>query len=92
MAACKACRPRTELTEEMIARAVETLCRDGAHTPADAPTVAARLQCCQACPHLESGHTCRVCGCFVPIRARIREFACPDAVADRWTMSCAVMP
>jgi len=84
MTICKACRPRTELNNDMIARALETLCQEGAHTLVSSATSEMRLRQCEVCPHLEGHLTCRICGCFAPIRARIAEFGCPHPAGDRW--------
>lgn len=41
-----------------------------------------RLERCRACEQLLSG-MCRVCGCFVELRAAVRVRACP-LVHPRW--------
>ncbi len=50
---------------------------------ADAATRTRRLALCEECPDLLFGTTCRHCGCFVDVRARLAEKACP-AVPERW--------
>ena len=50
-----------------------------------------RLTCCRSCSHLLSG-MCRICGCYVELRAAVRKNACPDvhpawgreASEERW--------
>lgn len=37
-----------------------------------------RLEICQGCEKLENG-ICRVCGCFVEVRASINSNYCPDS-------------
>ncbi len=41
-----------------------------------------RLDACRACGHLDRG-TCRLCGCYVEIRAARQAQFCPD-LPDRW--------
>lgn len=41
-----------------------------------------RLACCKTCEKLVSG-MCRVCGCFVEVRAVYRRKSCPD-VHPKW--------
>ena len=46
----------------------------------DEKTAAARLEYCTSCDELISG-TCRQCGCYVEIRARLKDGACPK---EKW--------
>ena len=41
-----------------------------------------RLSLCKECDHLLNG-MCRVCGCFVEMRAAIRKNHCPD-IHGKW--------
>ena len=41
-----------------------------------------RLAVCKNCDHLLSG-MCRICGCYVELRAVMKKNACPD-VHPRW--------
>lgn len=41
-----------------------------------------RLSTCKECEHLLSG-MCRICGCFVEMRAAIRKNYCPD-IHKKW--------
>ena len=43
---------------------------------ADSPVYRARLDICLACPELADG-TCRLCGCFVEVRAAQKKNQCP---------------
>lgn len=45
--------------------------------------VARRLAACEACPHLD-GDQCRLCTCFVDIKAMLATERCPD---DRWNFT-----
>lgn len=42
-----------------------------------------RLTVCQSCDNLLSG-MCRICGCYVELRAAIEVQCCPDA-QERWS-------
>lgn len=41
-----------------------------------------RLQACDSCPDYQNG-MCRMCGCFVAVRAAVRKQYCPG-VPGRW--------
>ncbi len=43
----------------------------------------ARLAQCAACRHLTADGMCRLCGCYVELRAALRVRRCPDVVR-RW--------
>ena len=53
----------------------ETLCNEN--------TYKQRLAECRACDNLISG-MCLKCGCYVEVRARLREAECPDYDNKRW--------
>ena len=44
---------------------------------AENPLYEERLQTCKACSSLQNG-VCRVCGCFVEMRAAVRTNKCPS--------------
>ena len=44
----------------------------------------ARLSACADCPERAEA-TCRLCGCYVQVRAAKRRMRCPFAGAPRWT-------
>ncbi|MCC8049515.1 MAG: DUF6171 family protein [Clostridiales bacterium] len=48
----------------------------------DQATYEARLTKCSECEHILNG-MCRLCGCFVELRAAIKVRKCPD-VERRW--------
>lgn len=43
-----------------------------------------RLSFCKNCDYLLSG-SCLKCGCYVEIRASLKEKSCPDANGAKWT-------
>ena len=49
---------------------------------AEASLYEERLSCCKECDHLLNG-MCRVCGCFVEMRAAVRKNHCPD-IHEKW--------
>lgn len=40
-----------------------------------------RLKTCNLCPHKSSINICKLCGCFVILKAKLAEAKCPD---NRW--------
>ncbi len=43
-----------------------------------------RLLQCSECKYLELGTTCMQCGCYVEIRAKLRDASCPLPKNKRW--------
>lgn len=43
-----------------------------------------RLDSCFSCDSLYGRATCRYCGCFVRIRARLKDQTCPCPGGSRW--------
>ena len=44
-----------------------------------------RYEICKKCPHfIKFWKTCKLCGCFMPLKTKIRWVECPDEPA-RWT-------
>jgi len=80
---CKGCGPQYAAAEEQIDRLLaHSLFRSEAAVPDD--VYEARLAACGGCAKLQGGNTCAVCGCFVRVRARLKQNGCPDAGAARW--------
>lgn len=80
---CKSCGPQYAQAEEQIDRLLaHPLFRSEAAVPDD--VYEARLAVCGGCARLQGGNTCAVCGCFVRVRARLKQNGCPDAGAARW--------
>ena len=38
---------------------------------------ASRLKVCDNCPHLNKFKVCKICKCFMPLKARIKRAECP---------------
>ncbi|MCA0754759.1 hypothetical protein KP806_06825 [Paenibacillus sp. N4] len=80
---CKGCSDEYRVTEEQIDRilAIEMF-RTGTSVPDD--VYEQRLEHCRACPKLQQGTTCAVCGCFVRIAAKFKDRVCPLPGDSRW--------
>lgn len=50
---------------------------------ANATEYIGRLEVCKSCDNLTNG-MCRLCGCFVEVRAAVGKNYCPDIKSDRW--------
>jgi hypothetical protein len=51
---------------------------------ADDPVITGRLARCAACSALREEVLCAYCGCFVLLRARLKESRCPHPGGDKW--------
>lgn len=51
---------------------------------ADMDTYNRRLEACFACDGLYGKATCKFCGCFVRIRAKLKEQTCPCPEGSKW--------
>lgn len=79
---CKGCRASVHVSEDSIRRMLEHLInREGASLMPD-EEYAARLQYCRACDKFVYGTTCQVCGCLIPVKARLVGKHCP---AGKWS-------
>lgn len=52
----------------------------------DMDTYNKRLEACFSCDSLYGGATCKFCGCFVRIRAKLKEQTCPYPSQNRWSL------
>lgn len=80
---CKKClllEAGEKVTYEQIAKHIQTI--DNSEK-ADEKTVKLRLEKCKKCDYLISG-MCRKCGCYVEIRAVLKEQHCPDFDNRQW--------
>ncbi len=79
---CRQCVDGSQYAEALaLAREYAASLKPEVCVPAD--VYAQRLDACARCPHL-AGDACRLCGCFVVVRAKKRGAGCPDAEEDRW--------
>jgi hypothetical protein len=84
--ACKACGEEYRVTEQQIARILAAPMFSSEHAVPD-ELYGARLAACRGCPKLEGGVTCRVCGCIVPVVAKLKERTCPLPGGGRWPVA-----
>lgn len=80
---CKGCRASVRVKDEVIARALETLVAQGSVLVED-EVYQRRLAQCEACSEFIYGTTCRICGCLLPVRARLADQRCPMPATPRW--------
>lgn len=75
---CKKCLLRDTQEGEYFKNMYEYIALLDPEIKADAELYEERLAACKACGHLLNG-MCRVCGCFVEMRAAVRKNYCPAA-------------
>ncbi len=80
---CRIC-DTAEMVEEARALVREYVASLPPEACVDDDTYARRLTRCDTCPHLSGGDTCTLCGCLLPVRARLRAKGCPDPDRDQW--------
>jgi len=81
---CRYCEPRVKMTEESLARILAEYLADHDDAVVSDEIYAERLAECMSCADLLGGCTCRHCGCFVQVRARLAAKHCPSPVGARW--------
>lgn len=80
---CKGCLPEADY-DSRISRMVEALSAYPEQC-VDDKLYAHRISICKACPSLAYDNTCMHCGCFVAVRAKFKEKACPYPGQAKWT-------
>ena len=83
MADCKKClllEAGENVTYDEIMAYIATLDK---HLLTDDKTLKSRLAQCRKCEQLLSG-MCRKCGCYVEVRARMKNETCPDYDNRKW--------
>ncbi|WP_442952386.1 DUF6171 family protein [Paenibacillus sp. UNC451MF] len=81
---CRSCSDDEDVSEEQINRMIAILRRIPSNCVAE-NIYNERLAACSKCEALMSAHTCRHCGCFVQVRALLKERSCPSPGASKWT-------
>ncbi|MCD7736587.1 MAG: DUF6171 family protein [Lachnospiraceae bacterium] len=79
---CRKCLLNQETEEEFRAKLEEYIANLDEDVRVDQETYEKRLTICGKCPHIING-MCRLCGCFVELRAAVKVRKCPD-VERRW--------
>ena len=80
---CKGCSASVHVTDEQIRRMLAKLELKPFDCVSDAQ-YQERLKACGSCASLQYGTTCAHCGCFVQIRAKLRDKHCPLPGLSRW--------
>ena len=79
---CRKCLIRDMPEEAMYQDMYDYIARLPEEDKAEEALYEQRLQICRECEMLLSG-MCRLCGCFVEMRAAIKKRSCPN-VPQRW--------
>lgn len=82
---CKGCREEYRVTEQQITRVLSSMKLSQEQCVTD-EVYEERLQICSGCSKLMDQHTCTLCGCIVPIVAKIKDRKCPYPGEDRWAV------
>jgi len=82
---CRGCRDEFRVTEERIRHLLSApmFAPGSGHCVPD-DVYEARLRQCEACPKLLGGHTCSLCGCIVPVAAKLKAKSCPLPGGAGW--------
>lgn len=80
---CKGCRDGYKVTDAQMERLLRSSMFSADRCVAD-EVYEERLRLCGGCPKLEGGATCRVCGCIIPVVAKLKERGCPLPGGGRW--------
>lgn len=80
---CRKCLLHAENREEFFRKLEAYIDNLSEEDRAGQTVYEARLAQCAACRHLTADGMCRLCGCYVELRAALRVRRCPDAVR-RW--------
>lgn len=79
---CRKCLPERETEEEFFINLAGYIQRMDEEVKVDQQTYENRLSLCGSCKNLISG-MCRLCGCYVELRAAQKVRKCPDVPA-KW--------
>lgn len=80
---CKGCREEYKVTEEQLKR----IFASSAFAPDQCvpdEVYEQRLALCNTCPKLQDGMTCLVCGCIIPVVAKLKTRECVLPGDKRW--------
>ncbi|MCC8068012.1 MAG: DUF6171 family protein [Clostridiales bacterium] len=79
---CRKCHLYEETEEEFHAKLETYIANLDEDVRVDQEAYEKRLAICEKCPYIFNG-MCRLCGCFVELRAAVKVRKCPD-VERRW--------
>lgn len=80
---CKGCSASVHITDAQLKRILDALDADPEQC-VDDELYAERLNICRSCPALAYETTCRICGCLVAVRAKLKDKACPFPGQAKW--------
>ncbi|AZK46783.1 hypothetical protein [Paenibacillus lentus] len=80
---CKGCKEEYKVTEEQIKRILASSAFAPEKCVPD-EVYARRLELCSTCPKFQDGVTCLVCGCIIPVVAKLKERECALPGQSRW--------
>lgn len=80
---CKGCRASVHVKDGVIEHALGELTAQGSILVED-DEYQRRLAQCATCDAFVYGTTCRICGCLLPVRARLADKSCPMPETPRW--------
>lgn len=75
---------KTQISQEQIDEAIYKLTKNKKIQLVSDEIYEFRLLQCNNCEHLELGTTCLKCGCYVQIRAKLKDAQCPLSKQNRW--------
>jgi hypothetical protein len=81
---CKACEALVPITDEEISAIFGKVTNVRNIKLASERLYTERLAFCEACPGLVGGTTCKYCGCFVQIKAKLAAAKCPAPGRPLW--------
>ncbi|GIO67960.1 DUF6171 family protein [Paenibacillus cookii] len=81
--ACKGCGPEYQVNDEYIQRVLSHPMFSSEHCVPE-EVYQQRLAICQACPKLQDGISCSVCGCIIPVAAKLKARGCPLPGGGLW--------
>jgi|WetSurMetagenome_2_1015567.scaffolds.fasta_scaffold171982_2 hypothetical protein len=81
---CKACEALVPITEEEITAIFGTMTGLRDIKLVSEQLFAERLAICGECPDLVGATTCRYCGCFVKVRAKLAASKCALPYRPKW--------
>ena len=81
--ACKGCGPEYQVNDEYIQRVLSHPMFSSEHCVPE-EVYQQRLAICQSCPKLQDGISCSVCGCIIPVAAKLKARSCPLPGGGLW--------
>ncbi|CAM3370459.1 DUF6171 family protein [Marinicrinis lubricantis] len=80
---CKGCSEKVRVSEKQLERILSALAQHPEDC-VDDEQYHKRLAVCRSCPSLAYETTCLHCGCFVAVRAKLKEKDCPFPGQSKW--------